>query len=118
MVGFLAIVVLHRDVVGGKNTKLAQTWQGPGLTIGPPLGEQRDYFVLDGGAATNESEFHTYLAAFLGWDLPIVARYDGSECPLYLEAIFPMLFVEQKRGWSAIQGPFPTFFRIKMSPDE
>jgi hypothetical protein len=24
-----------------------------------------------------------------------------------------MLFVEQKRGWSAIQGPFPTFFRIQ-----
>ena len=107
------IVVLHRDVVGGKNTKLIQTWKGPGLTIGPPLGEQRDYFVLDGGAATNESGFHTYLAAFLGWDLPLVARYDGSECPLYLETIFPMLFVEQKRGWSAIQGPFPTFFRIQ-----
>ena len=32
---------------------------------------------------------------------------------LYLEAIFPMVFVEQKRGWSAIQGPFPTFLRIQ-----
>jgi hypothetical protein len=107
------IVVLHRDVVGGKNTKLIQTWRGPGLTTGLPLGEQRDYFVLDGGSATHESGFHAYLATFLGWDLPIVARYDGTECPLYLEAIFPMLFVEQKRGWSAIQGPFPTFFRIQ-----
>jgi prepilin-type processing-associated H-X9-DG protein len=28
-------------------------------------------------------------------------------------AIFPMLFVEQKRGWSSIQGPFPTFLRIQ-----
>ncbi len=32
---------------------------------------------------------------------------------LYLEVIFPMLFVEQKRGWSAIQGPFPTMFSIQ-----
>jgi hypothetical protein len=104
------IVVLHRDVVGGKNTKLIQTWRGPGFTTGLPRGEQRDYFVLDSGSATHESGFHAYLAAFLGWDLPTVARYDGTECPLYLEAIFPMLFVEQKRGWSAIQGPFPTFF--------
>jgi prefoldin subunit 5 len=107
------IVVLHRDVVGGKNTKLIQTWRGPGFTTGLPRGEQRDYFVLDSGSATHESGFHAYLAAFLGWDLPTVARYDGTECPLYLEAIFPMLFVEQKRGWSAIQGPFPTFFRIQ-----
>ena len=107
------IVVLHRDVVGGKNTKLIQTWRGAGLTSGVLLGEQRDYFVLDGGSATHESGFHAYLAAFLGWNLPSVARYDGTECLLYLEAIFPMLFVEQKRGWSAIQGPFPTFFRIQ-----
>ena len=107
------VVVLHRDVVGGKDTKLIRTWKGPSLTSGLPLGEQHDYFVLDAGSATHESGFHTYLAAFLGWELPIVTRYDGSECPLYLEAIFPMLFVEQKRGWSSIQGPFPTFFRIQ-----
>jgi hypothetical protein len=107
------IVVLHRDVVGGKNTKLIQTWRGPCLTGELPRGEQRDYFVLDSGSATHENGFHTFLARFIGWDLPIVARYDGTECPLYLEAIFPMLFVEQKRGWSAIQGPFPTFFRIQ-----
>ncbi len=107
------IVVLHRDVVGGKDTKLVQTWEGPGLSTGLPLGEQRDYFVLDRGSATNESGFHTYLAAFLDWDLPMVARYDGTECRLYLETIFPMLFVEQKRGWSTIQGPFPTFFQIQ-----
>lgn len=107
------IVVFHRDVVGGKSTKLIQTWNGPALSSEMPRGEQRDYFVLDGGSATNESGFHAFLAQFLDWDLPIVARYDGTECPLYLEAIFPMLFVEQKRGWSSIQGPFPTFLRIQ-----
>lgn len=107
------IVVLHRDVVGDKSTKLIQTWSGPSLSSEIPRGEQRDYFVLDGGSATNESGFHAFLAQFLDWDLPIVARYDGTECPLYLEAIFPMLFVEQKRGWSSIQGPFPTFLRIQ-----
>jgi len=105
--------VFHRDVVGGKSTKLIQTWNGPALSSEMPRGEQRDYFVLDGGSATNESGFHAFLAQFLDWDLPIVARYDGTECPLYLEAIFPMLFVEQKRGWSSIQGPFPTFLRIQ-----
>jgi predicted nucleic acid-binding Zn-ribbon protein len=107
------IIVLHRDIVGEKSTKLIQTWHGPSLSSEIPRGEQRDYFVLDGGSATNESGFHAFLAQFVDWDLPTVARYDGTECPLYLEAIFPMLFVEQKRGWSSIQGPFPTFFRIQ-----
>jgi hypothetical protein len=107
------IIVLHRDVVGEKSTKLIQTWNGPSLSSEIPRGEQRDYFVLDSGSATNESGFHAFLTQFLDWDLPIVARYDGTECPLYLEAIFPMLFVEQKRGWSSIQGPFPTFLRIQ-----
>lgn len=107
------IVVLHRDIVGEKSTKLIQTWYGPSLSSDIPRGERRDYYVLDGGSATSESGFHAFLAEFLDWDLPAVARYDGTECPLYLEAIFPMLFVEQKRGWSSIQGPFPTFFRIQ-----
>lgn len=106
------VLLVHRDVVGGNDTKLIQARVGKS---GEDVrgGDRKDYFVLDGGAATHEAGFHKYLAEFIGWDLPAVARYDGTECPLYLEAIFPMLFVEQKRGWSAIQGPFPTFFRIQ-----
>jgi len=42
-----------------------------------------------------------------------VPRFDGTECPLYLETLFPMFFVEQKRGWSTVQGPLPTHFRIQ-----
>lgn len=107
------ILVLHRDVVGGKDTKLIQTWDAPKLTDVEARGDQRDFYVLDPGSATRESGFHSHLAEFIGWKLPIVARFDGTDCPLYLEAIFPMLFVEQKRGWSAIQGPFPTYLRIQ-----
>jgi hypothetical protein len=107
------IVVLHRDVVGEKSTKLIQASFGAGLSEGAATTRQQDFYVLDGGAAVQEDGFHYFLANFLKWNLPTVARYDGTECPLYLEAIFPMLFVEQKRGWSTIQGPFPTYFRIQ-----
>lgn len=107
------IVVLHRDVVGGKDTKLIQVTSGASLSEDMVRTRQRDFYVLDGGSAVQEDGFHFFLASYLGWNLPIVARYDGTECPLYLESIFPMLFVEQKRGWSTIQGPFPTFFRIQ-----
>lgn len=107
------VIVLHRDVVGGKDTKLIQVTVGASLSENATRTRQRDFYVLDGGAAVQEDGFHFFLASYLGWKLPIVARYDGTECPLYLETIFPMLFVEQKRGWSTIQGPFPTFFRIQ-----
>jgi hypothetical protein len=107
------IIVLHRDVVGGKDTKLIQTTSGPALSEGIPRSRQRDFYVLDSGSAVQQDGFHFFLAKYLGWEQPLVARYDGTECPLYLEAIFPMLFVEQKRGWSTIQGPFPTYFRIQ-----
>ena len=107
------IITLHRDVVGGKSTKLIQVTFGASLSSEAARVRQRDFYVLDGGAASQEDGFHFFLAAYLGWDLPVVPRYDGTECPLYLEAIFPMLFVEQKRGWSTIQGPFPTYLRIQ-----
>lgn len=106
-------VIVRRDIAGGKDRKLIQTWTSPTLASNGARSGQRDYYVLDGGAAQADDGFHAFLAKFIGWELPRVPRFDGTECPLYLEAIFPMLFVEQKRGWSTIQGPFPTFLKIQ-----
>ena len=107
------VMALRRDIEGGSERKLVRTW--PGSTIAEHgLGrEQRDFFLHDAGAAVRESGFHSFLAEFIGWELPVVLRYDGGECPLYMETLWPLFFVEQKRGWSEIQGPFPTFFRIQ-----
>jgi hypothetical protein len=74
---------------------------------------QRDFFVLDPGAAQREAGFHRMLAAFIGWHLPKVRRFDGDETTLYLETIFPLLYVEQKSGWSSIPAAFPTYFQIR-----
>jgi len=106
-------LIVRRDVTGGKDSKLIQTWAKGTLDGRVERGSQRDFYVLDGGSAQREDGFYNHLAEFLGWTLPIVPRFDGTESPLYLEAIFPMIFVEQKRGWSAIQGPFPTFLKIQ-----
>jgi predicted nucleic acid-binding Zn-ribbon protein len=111
--GRAEVLTIRRDVVGGANTKLVRTWRGPRLSLSDDRGQQRDFFVHDPGASQREDGFHYFLIRFLGWELPEVTRFDGSDCPLYIETIFPMLFVEQKRGWSAIQGPFPTFFGIQ-----
>ena len=107
------ILVVRRDIAGGKDIKLVRTWNSSKLSGPTDGGRQRDFFIHDPGAAQREDGFHYYLAQFIGWDLPQVPRFDGADAPLYLEAIFPMVFVEQKRGWSTIQGPFPTFLRIQ-----
>jgi hypothetical protein len=107
------ILAIRRDVVGEKDRRLVQAWNVPRLTNPDATGPQRDFFVHDPGAAQRDDGFHSYFARYLGWELPQVPRFDGSETTLYLEAVFPMMFVEQKRGWSAIQGPFPTYLRIQ-----
>ncbi|SHF66392.1 ATP-binding protein [Devosia limi] len=101
-------VLLHRDIVGGAERKLIRATIYSGEHA-----EKRDFFVHDPGAAQNEDGFHKFLEKFLGWTLPSVPTFDGREVLLYVEAIFPMLFVEQKRGWSTIQGPLPTHFKIQ-----
>lgn len=73
----------------------------------------RDYFLRFEGSAIRERGFHSYLSDFLGVNLPTVFKYDGSECLLYLEAIFSMNYVEQTRGWGGILNILPTYLSIK-----
>lgn len=72
-----------------------------------------DYFVRDPGAATRERGFHNFLEGFLGIDDPQVVKYDGNMCPLYLESIFSVNYVEQTRGWGGILNVLPTYLGIK-----
>lgn len=107
------VLCVRRDVEGGTDRRLVQTWPGSSINDFDDDTEQRDFFLHDPGAAVRDQGFHSFLAEFLDLQLPVVPRFDGSECPLYLETLWPLFFVEQKRGWSATQGPFPTFFRIQ-----
>ena len=107
------VLTIQRSVIGQRDSKLISVWHGPKLSDPSQSFDQRDFFVRDPGAAIREAGFHTFLADFLGWTLPQVARYSGLECPLYLEVIFPLFFVEQKHGWSGIQANVPTYFGIR-----
>ena len=110
-------MTIERGVKGGhRDFRLVSTWDAPILSKGLVAEEaatQRDYYVRDPGAAQEEAGFHRRLAQFIGWELPKVPRFEGGFSPLYIETIFPLLFVEQKVGWSTVQGPFPTFLGIR-----
>jgi len=75
---------------------------------GPQLPVE-DYYVGRSGGATNPRGFHSWLANFIGWEMPVLPARDGRSAPLYMEQVFPLLFVEQRRGWGGIQAQMPYF---------
>ncbi|MEU0155501.1 hypothetical protein [Micromonospora fulviviridis] len=84
---------------------------GPALTsVGVYPSE--DFFVGRGGSVTSPRGFHNWLARFIGWELPELPARDGRTAPLYMEQVFPLLFVEQKRGWAGIQAQMPYFSAV------
>src|SRR3546814_18224971 len=45
--------------------------------------------------------------------MPVVRKYDSPEGKLPLETVFPLFWVEQKTGWSAIPAAIPTYLRVR-----
>lgn len=107
------VMTVRRNVIAEGDRRLISVSGGPELTEGSGDYIRRDYFVMDAGGAQREAGFHRLLAEFMGWNLPMVKRFDGGDCPLYVETLFPLFFVEQKVGWTAIPGAIPTQFRIR-----
>lgn len=91
-----------------RESGLVQVQEGPALTS-PGSHPSQDYFVGRAGSVANPRGFHRWLADFIGWDMPHLPARDGKLAPLYMEQVFPLLFVEQRRGWGGIQAQMPAF---------
>jgi hypothetical protein len=105
-------IVIQRTIKGTRDKNLITVHEGPALTSSGSF-RSRDFFVNRAGGASRESGFHHFLAGFLSWNLPPVQTYDGHEYPLYVQCVAPYFVVEQTRGWSSVQPPLPTHFRIR-----
>jgi hypothetical protein len=79
---------------------LVRVWSGPVLTQAESAVEYADYFLNLSGAAVRDHGFHSLLTRILGWSLPEVANYSGTQTLLYLDVIFPFLIIDQQ-GWSS-----------------
>ncbi len=108
--GHLATVM--RSSVEEKK-QLIRVWPNQRIVAGLEKLPSTDYFVRIEGAYKRERGFHQFLAKFVGLELPEVRKYDGSHCPLYLEALFSIYYVEQTRGWGGIQNTLPTYLGIQ-----
>lgn len=106
-------ITVQRTIKGSRDKNLITVHAGPALSSPNETFTERDFFVNRAGSASRDSGFHFFLADFLGWELPAVKTYDGREYPLYLQCLAPYFIVEQTRGWSTVQPPLPTQFRLR-----
>lgn len=106
------VMRVRRYAGGGNDNRLIQTWTATSVA---ELSAARrvDSYVRTTGSASRELGFHHILAQFLGWKLPMVPSFRGGEVLLYLEALFPLFYVEQKRGWGGITPRMPTYLGIR-----
>jgi len=112
-VGQQEIYSATRAATGSKEQRqLITVFSGPILSSPNGAYARRDFFVRIPRAAQSESGFHYFLADALGLRLPKVPKYDGEPVPLYLEALFPLVFVDQLRGWTGLASRMPTHFGI------
>lgn len=107
---------IKRQVHGDLDTDLVQLWQGHAVSDPGSERPAGDAFVRTPGSASREAGFHTRLARFIGWELPQVVTFEGGQSLLYLQLLFPLLFVEQSRGWSGVRKNVPRFLRVR-DPD-
>ncbi|CAD6491086.1 MAG: hypothetical protein DIAAKJNI_00057 [Candidatus Argoarchaeum ethanivorans] len=108
------VVTVRRQVKGDMNKRLIEVVHGP-IVTGRREKQHlvEHFFVSIEGAAQRERGFHHFLAEFLELELPIVKKFKGSDVPLYVECIAPLMFIEQIRGWSGIQATLRQSFGIR-----
>jgi len=94
-----------------QETDRVRTWSGD-LFDQEERPPSEDYLVGRPGVARLERGFHRFLSEFLGWSLPAVPTYDERFVPLYLQVIFGLAYVDQKRGWGGTVPQVPTTYQI------
>jgi hypothetical protein len=106
-------LTIQRTIAGQRSRHLMTVYEGRAVTQHQGLETAKDYFVREPQATTSDRGFHRRLTDFLGWELPMAPRFNDVDCPLYLETIFPLIYVEQKLAWGRIPARYPTWFGIR-----
>ena len=72
---------------------------------------KQKYFIRGGGNNEDGNGFYSWLANFIGVELPTVSNTSRTSnySPLYLQIIFSSFFIEQTKGWSDFFATMPNF---------
>lgn len=102
-------VTLRRNILGADAESIITIYESDMESLS---GGGKNYFLHMEGDTTRELGFYSWLTDFISWDLPLVPNISGKEPPLYPALLFPLFFIEQKKGWSSIQATTPFHFQI------
>lgn len=100
---------LKRNILGADADSIISIYPSK---INEISGNGKNLFLHLEGDTTRELGFYKWLSDFISWDIPLVPNNSGRESPLYPVLLFPLFFVEQKKGWSSIQATTPFNLQI------
>ena len=75
--------------------------------------DEGEKLIISGEGVFSENGFQNFLFKFIGLTQVELPTYDQKLSKLYFENILPLLFVEQRAGWSQIQSRQVTRYNIK-----
>lgn len=91
------------------NTKKARVYHSSIAGINPEV-ESTPLFIRNFHNNEDNYGFYHWLADFIGIEIPVVLNSSSAgRSPLYLQAIFTAVFIEQTKGWSDFMATMPYF---------
>lgn len=91
----------------GRNENLVTVYHSNLDCVHNPETYIEDMYVHSANSTTSRKGFHAFLEKFIGLELPLVPSNDGTEYKLYMQLLFSVIFIEQKRGWADIFSAMP-----------
>lgn len=91
----------------GRNENLITVYHSSLDCIHNPETYVEDMYIHSANSTTSTKGFHAFLEKFIGLELPLVPSNDGVEYKLYMQLLFSVIFIEQKRGWADLFSAMP-----------
>lgn len=97
--------------VKGEPNNIIKVFNSSIDAISDDVTEIERLYVNGRGNNENENGFYSWLADFVGIEIPIVSNTSriNNYSPLYLQVIFSTLLIEQTKGWSDFFATMPFF---------
>lgn len=91
----------------GRNENLITVYYSNLDCIHSPDTYVEDMYIHSANSTVSSKGFHAFLEKFIGLELPLVPSNDGTEYKLYMQLLFSVIFIEQKRGWADLFSAMP-----------
>lgn len=93
-----------------KKNDIVTIFESPITSIRDTTTSNFPLFIRGKNNNSTQFGFYSWFASFMDLRLPIVANTNtAGESPLYLQLVFPALFIEQTKGWSDFFATTPYF---------